>query len=454
MLTEIQGTKTGDQSFADPSFKEATDPRSPIPDPEVAIKVENLTKIYKLYNSPQDRLKESLHPLRKKYHHDFYALNDVSFEVKKGETVGIIGRNGSGKSTLLKMITGVLTPSCGSVTVDGRISALLELGAGFNPELTGIENVYFNGTLMGYSKEEMDAKLADILAFADIGEFVYQPVKTYSSGMFVRLAFAAAISVDPEILIIDEALSVGDSVFQQKCFNKFSSFQEQGKTILFVSHSIESIIRYCGRAIVLNNGAIITEATAKEAADVYKKILVSCYREEKSSAIEALTRPKPTTFYRDFFAPNPNASDYGNKKAEIIDYGLLDAKGEPTSKLYFDEYFSIIMQVKFNEGIADPIFAYTIRDLKGLELTGTNTVIADINTGQYNEDDYVTVNFQQKMNLRAGSYSLCLGCTGYLGDDFIVYNRLYDITLFDVLSDSQSFSVGFFDLHSQIEISV
>jgi len=184
---------------------------------DIAIKAENLTKTYRLYDSNLDRLKESLHPLRRKYHHEFNALHDFNFEVKKGETVGIIGKNGSGKSTLLKIITGVLTPTSGSVTVNGRISALLELGAGFNPELTGIENVYFNGTLMGYSKEEMHAKLDDILGFADIGEFVRQPVKSYSSGMFVRLAFAVAINIDPDILIVDEALAVGDIFFQQKC---------------------------------------------------------------------------------------------------------------------------------------------------------------------------------------------------------------------------------------------
>ncbi|HPH04166.1 MAG TPA: ABC transporter ATP-binding protein, partial [Spirochaetota bacterium] len=184
---------------------------------DIAISVEHVSKVYRLYDKPVDRLKESLHPLRKKYHRDFHALDDVSFEVKKGETVGIIGQNGSGKSTLLKIITGVLTPSCGQVRVNGRVSALLELGTGFNPELTGIENVYFSGTVMGYTREEMDVRLDEILAFADIGEFVRQPVKTYSSGMFVRLAFAVAIKSNPEIMIVDEALAVGDMNFQAKC---------------------------------------------------------------------------------------------------------------------------------------------------------------------------------------------------------------------------------------------
>src|SRR6266567_831722 len=221
---------------------------------DVAISVQNLTKIYKLYDSPQDRLKESLHPLRKKYHKDFYALNDVSVEIKRGETVGIIGKNGSGKSTLLKIITGVLTPSSGNVTVNGKISALLELGAGFNPELTGVENVYFNGTLLGYSREEMERRLADILSFADIGAFVYQPVKSYSSGMFVRLAFAVQAMVDPDVLIVDEALSVGDALFQKRCFQKMEQLISNGTTLLFVSHDQESIRTLTSRAILLKDG--------------------------------------------------------------------------------------------------------------------------------------------------------------------------------------------------------
>ena len=209
-----------------------------------AIKVTNLSKVYKLYDKPADRLKESLHPLKKKYHKEFYALNDVSFEIKKGETVGIIGKNGAGKSTLLKIITGVLTPSGGHVHVNGRIASLLELGAGFNPEYTGVENIYLQGTLMGYTKEEMESKIQAILDFADIGDFVYQPVKSYSSGMFARLAFAVAINVEPDILIVDEALSVGDMRFQQKCYRKFREFQELKKTILFVTHDTGTIINY------------------------------------------------------------------------------------------------------------------------------------------------------------------------------------------------------------------
>lgn len=199
---------------------------------EVAIRVDDVSKLYKLYDKPSDRLKESLGLTRKKLYKEHYALHNVSFDVKRGETVGIIGTNGSGKSTILKIITGVLNPSGGHVEIDGRISALLELGAGFNMEYTGIENIYLNGTMIGFSREEIDAKMQDILDFADIGDFVHQPVKTYSSGMFVRLAFAVAINIDPEILIVDEALSVGDVFFQAKCYKKFEDFKKMGKTIL------------------------------------------------------------------------------------------------------------------------------------------------------------------------------------------------------------------------------
>lgn len=231
---------------------------------EVAIRVDDVSKLYKLYDKPSDRLKESLGLTRKKLYKEHYALHNVSFDVKRGETVGIIGTNGSGKSTILKIITGVLNPSGGHVEIDGRISALLELGAGFNMEYTGIENIYLNGTMIGFSREEIDAKMQDILDFADIGDFVHQPVKTYSSGMFVRLAFAVAINIDPEILIVDEALSVGDVFFQAKCYKKFEDFKKMGKTILFVSHDLGSISKYCDRVVLLNRGKKLAEGTPKE----------------------------------------------------------------------------------------------------------------------------------------------------------------------------------------------
>jgi len=237
----------------------------------IAIKVQNLTKIYKLYKEPIDRLKEALHPLKKKYHNDFHALNDVSFEIKKGETVGIIGRNGSGKSTLLKIITGVLTPSSGRTNVHGKISAILELGAGFNPEMSGMENIYLNTSINGINKEQTDKKIQEIVKFSELGEFIHQPIKTYSSGMKARLGFAVAINIDPDILIVDEALAVGDAAFQRKCFAKMQEIRKDGATILFVSHSEGSIVSLCSRAIWLSKGEKVIEGEPKLVTGLYMK---------------------------------------------------------------------------------------------------------------------------------------------------------------------------------------
>lgn len=242
-------------------------------DQELAIQVTNLSKVYKLYDNPVDRLKESLHPFRKKYHRDFYALKDISFEVERGESIGIIGKNGSGKSTLLKLLTGVLTPTSGEVSVNGRIAALLELGTGFNPEMTGIENIYFSGTLHGYTREEIDDRLDGICSFADIGDFIRQPVKTYSSGMFVRLAFANAISVNPDILIVDEALSVGDIFFQQKCHARMEELVNNGTTIIVVSHATDTILKYSTRTMLLDEGACLLFGQPNEAVHRYYALL-------------------------------------------------------------------------------------------------------------------------------------------------------------------------------------
>ena len=345
---------------------------------EVAISVKHLTKIYKLYDKPMDRLKESLGLTRKKKYREHYALNDVSFDVLRGETVGIIGTNGSGKSTILKIITGVLNATQGEVIVNGRISALLELGAGFNMEYSGLENVYLNGTMIGFSREEIDKKLDDILAFADIGDFIHQPVKTYSSGMFVRLAFAVAINIEPEILIVDEALSVGDVFFQAKCYKKFEDFKKMGKTILFVSHDLGSISKYCDRVILLNKGNKMAEGAPKEMVNLYKKVLVGLEdtedvpKEEKksaeddSSSMDKWSRP---------FETNPNVLEYGNGWANIIDFTIADENGTSTNTIEKGTIFDIKMKVKFQESVQEPIFAYSIKNLQGTEITGTNTLL-------------------------------------------------------------------------------
>lgn len=429
---------------------------------EIAIQVKNLTKIYKLYDKPSDRLKESLGLTRKKLYKEHYALNQIDIEVKKGETVGIIGTNGSGKSTILKIITGVLNPTEGKVSIDGRISALLELGAGFNMEYTGLENIYLNGTMIGFSKEEIDARLAAILEFADIGEFINQPVKTYSSGMFVRLAFAVAINIEPEILIVDEALSVGDVFFQAKCYRKFEEFKKQGKTILFVSHDLASVNKYCDRAILLNKGIKVKEGEPKEIIDIYKKILVNQYddseesREEKSEATNAANNdllPEAEAserVYKDSMQQNPNVLVYGSRVADIIDFAILDKLGQITNSIESGTEITIIMRVLFHQKVDHPIFAYTIKDVFGVELVGTNTMYEKVDTGIVDAGSVREIRFKQKLCLQNGDFLLSLGCTGYENGEFIVYNRLYDVCAMTVYSDS-SF-VGKWNAYSKVTV--
>lgn len=417
---------------------------------KIAIRVKNLTKIYKLYDKPIDRLKETLSITKKKYHKEHYALRNITFDVKEGESVGIIGTNGSGKSTILKIITGVLNQTFGELEVKGKISALLELGAGFNLEYTGMENIYLNGTMMGYTKEKIENKLDNIINFADIGEFINQPVKTYSSGMFVRLAFAVAINIDPEILIVDEALSVGDVFFQAKCYKKFQEFRDKGKTIIFVSHDLKSVSKYCDKVILLNKGVFIEEGKPKEVIDTYKKILVNQFDKEIENTEKQEKNIKNKISWKSKMNLNSNKLEYGNKDAEIIDFGILDEKGILTDTVNKNEDFKIKMRVKFNREIQDPIFAFTIKDIKGNEITGTNTMIEDVYFKNPKSNDVVEIEFEQIMNLQGGEYLLSLGCTGFKDGNFTVYHRLYDICSITVVSSKDS--IGFYDMNSSIII--
>ena len=413
------------------------------------IQVKNLTKMYKLYDKPSDRLKEALGLTRKKLYKDHYALRDVNFDIQEGECVGIIGTNGSGKSTILKIITGVLTPTQGEVKVDGRISALLELGAGFNMEYSGLENVYLNGTMIGFSKEEIDARLDDILEFADIGDFIHQPVKTYSSGMFVRLAFAVAINIDPEILVVDEALSVGDVFFQAKCYHKFEEFKKQGKTILFVSHDLSSVSKYCDRVILLNKGVKLDEGSPKQMVDLYKQLLVGqdpVKQQEADKEKKAAVQSEGTGN----FQANPNMLEYGNRMAEIIHFEVLDDRGMLSNTIEKGTEFKIRMKVHFNEDIQEPIMAYTFKNIKGTEITGTNTMFEKAQVARSGAGDECTVTFTQNMDLQGGEYLLSFGCTGYKDGDFTVFHRLYDACNITVVSSKNT--VGFYDMNSRIEI--
>ena len=418
---------------------------------EIAIRAENISKIYKLYDKPSDRMKEALGFARKKHHKEHYALTDVDLTIYKGETVGIIGTNGSGKSTILKIITGVLSPTKGTMTVDGRISALLELGAGFNMEYNGIENIYLNGTMMGFSEKEIDEKLQSILEFADIGEYVYQPCKTYSSGMFVRLAFAVAINIEPEILIVDEALSVGDVFFQAKCYHKFEEFKKAGKTILFVSHDLSSIAKYCDRVVLLNKGVKLGEGEPKEMIDVYKQVLVGQYHIPDSDDENLLEDDELKARAAAKSGVNPDALEYGTGAATIKDYHITDKNGTVTTAIIKGEEFTLNYTVEFSQDIKAPIFAFTIKTIRGTEITGTNSMFEKAFLESVSAGDVKKVSFTQKMDLQGGEYLISLGVTGYEDDRFQVYHRLYDVLNVTVVSDKDT--VGFYDMNSKVVIS-
>ncbi len=448
---------------------------------QLAISVQEVTKVYKLYDRPIDRLKEALHPAHRSYHRDFFALDKISFDVKKGETVGIIGTNGSGKSTILKIITGVLNPTTGSAETAGNISALLELGAGFNSDYTGIENIYMNGTMMGFSRQQMDEKLKDILDFADIGDFVKQPVKTYSSGMFVRLAFALAINVEPEILIVDEALSVGDVFFQAKCYRRMEEMMKNGTTILMVSHDMGSIIKYCDKVVLLNRGKFVAQGDAGRMVDLYKKILANqlddleeallsgaehpgeMTEDESASAADTETDEAGATGktgdggasgsrkekrMRDRMTLNPEVQEYGDGRAEFLDFGTLDQNGTVTNLLLKGEMFTIREKVRFHAEIETPIFTYTIRDKKGTDLSGTNTLFEGSDIRPVREGDCYEVEFRQKMTLQGGEYLLSMSCTGFENGEHVVYHRLYNVAGLTVISNKNT--VGVYDMESQV----
>lgn len=423
---------------------------------DTVIEIKNITKIYNLYNKPSDRLKEALFS-RKSRHTEFAALNDVSFDVCKGEILGIIGKNGSGKSTILKIITNVLTPTSGECIVKGKIAALLELGAGFNMEYTGIENIYLNGQMIGFSKEEMDKKLQDIIDFADIGEHIYQPVKTYSSGMFARLAFSVAISVDPDILIVDEALSVGDVFFQNKCYRRFEEFRDKGKTILFVTHDMGSVIRYCNRCVLLNAGKKVGEGKPQEMVDLYKRIMVGQWNEneEKNSTIENSidsTNINVNRLWKEQISTNPDMEVYGDGRVEIIDFGIFSDSGNIGNNVYKGDYYTVKMKVRINDDNLNPIFAFKLRDVKGTELTGTNTMLEDIDTSHCKNGDIVTISFRQKQYLQPGQYLVSLGCTAFEGDQFVVYSRNYNCCVLGVVA--QKGTIGIFDSESEVTVNV
>jgi lipopolysaccharide transport system ATP-binding protein len=387
-----------------------------------AIKVTNLSKIYKLYANPVGRLKEALWRGRKRYHNDFWAIKDVSFEVEKGTTFGIIGRNGSGKSTLLQMIAGILEPSAGEIRCDGRISALLELGSGFDPEFTGRENVFMNGSILGIEHREIAKRFSLIEAFADIGKFIDQPVKLYSSGMYVRLAFATAINVDPDILIVDEALAVGDVIFQHRCMRKIRELQENGKTIVFVSHDTGAVQKLCSNVLLLENGNMVSIGQADRVLQDYYKIVWNA--EDENPTGRAGADKQNRLAGHSAFEPVITCDHrFGNRKGEIIATALTDDKGEKIDMVRPEMMIHFSMLIKSNDYIDMPIAGIVMKDLLGNELIKTNTDAEGVQLAPCFAGAELVLEFSFKFpNVRSGSYAISAG----IGNGTIDHHCAYD----------------------------
>lgn len=410
---------------------------------DTVIRVENLTKIYKLYDKPIDRLKESLSIMRKQYHKEHFALNDISFNIKKGETIGIIGTNGSGKSTLLKILTGVLNPTSGFVEVKGKVSALLELGAGFNPEYTGLENIYLNGTMLGYSKEEINLKLPEILKFADIGEFIHQPVKTYSSGMFARLAFSVAINVEPEILIVDEALSVGDVFFQNKCFRKFEYLKKMGVTILFVSHDLSSVRQMCSKVLWIEKGNQIMYEDATNVCKLYFN------KQIEKNANNVLDTGKvietDLEYYNldDIRISTNTISKLKNKpddiiseKVEIISVDLFDQEKRKINDVIAGSRCSLRILLRSNSNIKNAILGFSIEDSKGIAIIGDNTYAKNKKNFEIKENTMLAIEFDFYIPLiKKGEYVITVALAIGIQEDHYNIIWMHSVDSFSIIKN-------------------
>lgn len=441
---------------------------------DICIRVKNLSKNYQIYSQPRDRLKQFILPRLqhflgqqpKQYFREFWALQNVSFEVKKGETVGIIGRNGSGKSTLLQLICGTLNPTGGSVETHGLIAALLELGAGFNPEFTGRENVYMNASVLGLRKEEIDIHYDDIVAFADIGDFIDQPVKTYSSGMVVRLAFAVQAQINPDILIVDEALAVGDAKFQAKCFERLRQLKENGTSILLVTHSTEQIVTHCTHAVLLNNGQVIEQGNPRRISNIYLDILFGKEkriesiptqvadevneRKENTDCTSAdycsLSLSEDTFYQRPGY--NPHEYRWGDGAARILDYYIAaDNEAYPTSYKVNQEIV-LVISVGFLHQVFRPILGITIKTKEGVTVFGANSETLDFETFKSSGHIGTTVRVGARFTCRLGpgDYFISIGIASRQGEEIIPHDRRYDSIHIQVRPDESFFGLVDLDL--------
>lgn len=438
---------------------------------DITISVAGVSKCYQIYGQPRDRLKQFVLPKLQRlirqqpmqYYHDFWALRDVSFEVARGETVGIVGKNGSGKSTLLQIICGTLSVTEGVVRTNGRIGALLELGSGFNPEFSGRENVYLNASVLGLRKDEIDQRFDDILSFADIGAFVDQPVKTYSSGMMVRLAFAVQAQINPDILIVDEALAVGDAKFQAKCFTHLNQLKEAGTSILLVTHSHEQVVTHCNRAVLLDQGRIVKKGAPREVVNTYLDVL---FGKERVAGQEPLSVPSSPTVdskkghnlsvSEDLFATriayNPHEYRWGTGAASILDF-YLAANEEPyPTSISRGDVVSMAVTIRFNQMLVRPIIGFTIKTKEGVTVFGTNTELADAKTpdGWGRKGSVVAATITFKCALGAGDYFISIGLASEQQGEIVPHDRRYDAVHFEVRPCPEF--LGLVDLGSVLEI--
>lgn len=393
-------------------------------DANITIRAENLTKIYKLYSNKADRVRETFHPFKKRYHQPFHALSNINFQVHRGDTLGIIGRNGSGKSTLLQIVCGIIQPTSGRVQVNGKISALLELGAGFNPEFSGLENIYLNGAILGYSHEEMDDRVDNIMAFADIGEFIHQPVKTYSSGMYVRLAFSVATEINPDILVIDEALSVGDMFFQAKSMHRMKNMIEnEGTTLLFVSHDIGSVKSICKQALFLDKGEACAFGKADEVAEKYFSMMVKdCQQviktcsdidndDEKAEDLKQTAMLKKVlSLFNDNkeFKRRAMYQRIRNGKAHFANVKLLDENETEIQSIEYGQRVILRMALSIEEDINNVAFGYHIRDRDGVDVIYSDSVIENFDLFTFKKDEKYIIDWQFRICLQHGLYNIAV----------------------------------------------
>jgi teichoic acid transport system ATP-binding protein len=396
-------------------------------------------------------LSQNLNGLRRD---EFWALNDVSFKVERGECLGLIGPNGAGKSTLLKLLNGITLPDKGTIRIAGRIGALLELGAGFHPMLTGRENIHLSGAILGLSKDEVAKQFDAIIDFAGLEEFIDSPVKHYSSGMYVRLGFAIAAHAEPDVFLIDEALAVGDILFQSKCYAKLREFRERGITIIFVTHSLDLVMSQCSRALLIDKGTKIALGTPKDVVDHYNRVMsqrnasTNLRTEERAEEVKLLPSSKETE-WTGLFSVNPNEDRYGSRKAEILEAGIFTLDHDPVQVLERNREFLIKIKVRHNVSMPAAISAYSIKDVKGAVLCGTNTSYQNIDMGQVQIGTVVLVMFRQVARLNPGDYLLSIGCGAWETGEYVIYDRRFDYLPFQIIGKAPR--IGVFDPESVVE---